>query len=281
MDLDLRKLRYFSAVAELRHFGRAAERLYIAQPVLSRQIRALERELGCPLLVRTTRTVQLTPAGEQLYADAASVLAAAAAATRRAHEAARGVERLVVGFAPGLRVSAAVRAFAQTHPDVEIELLHVNWYEQAEAIRDGRADVGYLRRPFDDDGLRTVRVGSEKKVVCLPRGHPLATRRRLTTADLEGLPILDAQTRRTASAEEKFELIALGRGIALAPLSVARYYSRPDVVHRPLADGVPQELCLAIAEDRREEHLESFLRVAAETLASRGAPGLYNGAAAG
>src|SRR4051794_40094471 len=115
MDLDLRKLRYFMAVAEHEHFGRAAEQLYIAQPVLSRQIRALEQELGCALLERTTRSVQLTPAGKQLYEDAPGVLASAAAATRRVHEVARGVERLVVGFAPALHVSAAVRAFTNAH----------------------------------------------------------------------------------------------------------------------------------------------------------------------
>ena len=74
MDLDLRKLRYFVAVAEHRHFGRAAEQLYIAQPVLSRQIRALERELGCALFVRTTRNVQLTQAGEQLLPHAERIL---------------------------------------------------------------------------------------------------------------------------------------------------------------------------------------------------------------
>ena len=75
MDLDLRKLRYFAAVAEHRHFGQAAEQLYIAQPVLSRQIRALEHELGCALLARTTRSVQLTRAGEQLYEEARGVFA--------------------------------------------------------------------------------------------------------------------------------------------------------------------------------------------------------------
>src|SRR4051794_36162306 len=100
MDLDLRKLRYFVAVAEQGHFGRAAQKLFIAQPVLSRQIRALEDELGCALLVRTTRSVQLTPAGMQLYGDAPGMLSAAAETARRVHEAARGVERLVVGFAP-------------------------------------------------------------------------------------------------------------------------------------------------------------------------------------
>src|ERR1700733_3214068 len=110
MDLDLRKLRYFAAVAEHGHFGRAAGQLYIAQPVLSRQIRALEQELGCALLVRTTRSVQLTPAGEQLYEEARGVFAAVDAAVRRVHEIDRGVARLVVAFAPGLPVSEVVRA---------------------------------------------------------------------------------------------------------------------------------------------------------------------------
>src|ERR1700712_4549767 len=111
MDLDLRKLRYFVAVADHRHFGRAAEQLYIAQPVLSRQIRALEQELGCALLVRTTRNVQLTPAGEQLQEEARGLFASVDSAVRHVHEVARGVERLVVGFAPGLHVSEAMVAF--------------------------------------------------------------------------------------------------------------------------------------------------------------------------
>lgn len=103
MDLDLRKLRYFAAVAEHEHFGRAAAQLYIAQPVLSRQIRALEQELGCDLFERTTRNVRLTAAGEQLQHEAARLLVEAADATRRVHQAARGDTCLLVGFAPGLR----------------------------------------------------------------------------------------------------------------------------------------------------------------------------------
>src|SRR3954470_12083616 len=112
MDLDLRKLRYFAAVAEQGHFGRAAEQLFIAQPVLSRQIRALERELGLALLERTTRSVRLTAAGEQLQDEARAVFATVDAAVRRVHEVDRGVERLVVAFAPGLHVSDAVRAYS-------------------------------------------------------------------------------------------------------------------------------------------------------------------------
>jgi DNA-binding transcriptional LysR family regulator len=267
MDLDLRKLRYFVAVAEHGHFGRAAERLHIAQPVLSRQVRALEKELGCALLERTTRSVRLTEAGEQLHKDAPGVLAAARAATLRVHGAARGAHRLVVGFAPGLSVSAAVQAFTRARPGVEVELLHLNWHEQAEALRDGRADIGYLRQSFDAEGLHIVPIGSDPKVVCLPAAHPLASRRRLTLADLDGEAILDAEARRTATVEEKFELVAAGRGIALVPRSVARYYSRTGLVHRPVTDAVPLDTCLAVAEDRRQPHLHDFLTIAAKALA--------------
>jgi DNA-binding transcriptional LysR family regulator len=266
MDLDLRKLRYFAAVAEHGHFGRAAEQLYIAQPVLSRQIRALEQELGCTLLVRTTRSVQLTPAGEQLHEEARGVFATVNAAVRRVHEIDRGVERLVIAFAPGLHVSEAVRAFTATHPRVEIELLHLNWWEQDAPLRDGRAHVGYLRRPFDDTGLRAVPVGSEPKVACLPAAHPLAPRPALTWADLDGEPILDAQARRTSSVEEKFELIAAGHGIAVVPRSVARSYPRPDLVYRPVTDAVPVETCVVVAADRRERRVLDFAAVAAQTL---------------
>lgn len=266
MDLDLRKLRYFAAVAEHRHFGRAAEQLYIAQPVLSRQIRALEQEFGCALLVRTTRSVQLTPAGEQLHEEARGVFAAVDAAVRRVHEVHRGVERLVVAFAPGLHVSDAVRAFAATHLDVEIELLRLHWWEQDAPLRDGRAHVGYLRRPFDDTGLRAVPIGSEPTVACLPATHPLARRRELTWADLDGEPIFDAYARRRSSVEEKFELIAAGHGIAILPRSVARSYSRPDLVYRPVPDAEPVETCVVVAKAQRERRVLDFVTVAVETL---------------
>ena len=269
MDLDLRKLRYFVAVAEHQHFGRAAEQLFIAQPVLSRQIRALEQQLGCALFVRTTRSVQLTPAGEQLHQDARAVFASVDSAVRRVHEVDRGVERLVVAFTPGLHVSEVVRAFTATHPEVEIELLRLNWWEQDAPLRDGRADVGYLRRPFDDTGLRTIPVGTEQKVACLPVTHPLARRRKLITADLDGETILDAHSRRTSSVEEKFELIAAGQGIAMVPLSIANSYSRPDLVYIPVSDALPVETCIAVAKGRRERRVRDFVNFAAQALSER------------
>ncbi|TDU84145.1 DNA-binding transcriptional LysR family regulator [Kribbella voronezhensis] len=266
MDLDLRKLRYFVAVAEHRHFGRAAEELYIAQPVLSRQIRALESELGCALFVRTTRSVQLTPAGEQLRQEARGVLASVDSAIRRVHEVDRGVERLVVAFAPGLHVSEAVLAFTAKYPDVEIDLVRLNWWEQDPPLRDGRADIGYLRRPFDDSGLRTVPIGSERRIACLPLSHRLVDRQELAMADLAGESIMDTPSRRTSSVEEKFELIASGHGIALVPESVVAAYPRPDLVYLPVIDGVVAETSLVVAEHRRDERLLDFLEIAAEAL---------------
>src|ERR1700722_967104 len=165
MDLDLRKLRYFAAVAEHEHFGRAAEQLYIAQPVLSRQIRSLEQDLGCALLERTTRSVRLTAAGRQLQHEAADLLGEAADAARRVHQAARGSTSLVGGFAPGLSVAAAVRAYEAEQPGIN--------------------------------------------------------KRQLLQADLADQTNLDAQVRRTTTVEEKLELVALGRGLAILPHSVA------------------------------------------------------------
>ncbi len=269
MDLDLRKLRYFAAVAEHRHFGRAAELLYIAQPVLSRQIRSLEQDLGCNLFERTTRSVQLTPAGRLLQEEARRVFSTVDAVVRRVHEVDRGVERLVVAFAPGLHVSEIVRAFALTHPGVEIELLHLPWWEQDAPLRDGRADVGYLRRPFDEAGLRAIRVGSDPKVACLPASHPLARRVSLSLTDLEGESIIDAASRRVSSVEEKFELIVAGHGIAVVPISVATSYSRPDLVYRPLVDAIALDTCLVVMADREDPRVADFMAVAAETLSDK------------
>ncbi|MEU4930500.1 LysR substrate-binding domain-containing protein [Streptomyces yokosukanensis] len=266
MDLDLRKLRYFAAVAEHRHFGRAAEQLYIAQPVLSRQIKSFEQELQCTLLVRTTRSVELTAAGKQLYEEAQGILTAVAAAVRRVHDVDRRVQRLVVAFSPGLHVSDAIRAFMSRHPDVETDVVPARWWEQDAPLRDGRAQVGYLRRPFDEAGLHIIPIGHEPRVACMPAEHPLACRGQLTSADLDGERMLDAPTRRTSSLEEKFELIASGHGIALVPLSVAQSYARPDLARLPVTDAPGIDTCLAVLADRREKLLRDFLEIATATL---------------
>src|SRR3954451_1692214 len=127
VDVDLRKIRYFVAVADNLHFRKAAEELHIAQPALSRSIRALERELGTQLFIRDKRSVVLTPAGRQLLDDARPLLAAAAGTRRRVQRAARGAHHLVVGFRSGIVVTAAVRAFGVLRPDATVEVQRVEW----------------------------------------------------------------------------------------------------------------------------------------------------------
>jgi DNA-binding transcriptional LysR family regulator len=212
--------------------------------------------------------VRLTPAGVQLFGDASTIFSIADGVVRRMHEIDRGEQRLVVAFAPGLKVSDAVKAFSARHPGIEIDLLRLDWWEQDAPLRDGRADVGFLRRPFDDTGLHMVPIGSEAKVACLPAAHPLARRESLTLADLRDEPILDAHSRRTSSVEEKFELIAAGHGVAMVPRSVAQLYSRPELVYRQVSDAIPVETCLAVAADRRETMVRDFLLLTAEVLGS-------------
>src|ERR1700710_2397839 len=161
MDLDLRKLRYFVAVAESLHFGRAADELHIAQPALSRQIRALEHDLGTPLLVRDSHGVALTDAGRQLLTDAGPLLASTHAVRHRVTVAARGSRRLMVGFRAGIAVAPAVQQFATRHPDVLVDVQRIEGDDQAPMLLDGRIDVAYIRLPIDETGLRVTPVYTE------------------------------------------------------------------------------------------------------------------------
>jgi DNA-binding transcriptional LysR family regulator len=214
MDADLRKLRYFVAVAEQKHFGRATETLFVTQPVLSRQIKSLEKSLRCALFERSSRHVNLTLAGQQLLDDAPALLASFDATLRHVRQLGRGVERLAVAFAPGLRVSAAIRAFSADHPDVKIELFQVNWWEQDTPLRDGCADVAYLRRPFDDGGLHVVTVGSEPMVALMPDTIPVRLSGHRTQglrgASRLGVPIcLGGRRRRADSARQHRRIFRL------------------------------------------------------------------------
>src|SRR5246127_3394099 len=168
MDLDLRKLRYFVAVADRLHFGRAADELHIAQPVLSRQIRALEQDLGTPLLIRDSHGVVLTEAGRQLLTDAGPLLASAHAVRRRVTAAARGSQRLMVGYRAGIPVTPAVRQFAERHPDILVDVQRIEWDDQAPMLLDGRIDIGYVRPPIHEARLRVTPLLTESRGGGLP-----------------------------------------------------------------------------------------------------------------
>jgi DNA-binding transcriptional LysR family regulator len=267
VDLDLRKVRYFVAVAELLHFGRAAERLHIAQPVLSRQIKALEKEMGAALFERDSHGVTLTTAGSQLRDDSRQLLAIADATLRRVQRAARGPRRLVVGFRAGVVVTHALRAFGAAHPDVDVVARRVEWDDQEQLILDGSVDLAYVRRPIEERGLTLLPLFDEARVAMLPAAHRLAGKQELLLLDLEGETWLrysdpgpgDPPIR---TVEEKFERVAGGAGITLVPESVAAQYSRTDITYVPVTDAPPDRVFLAWEADRHAPLIAAFAEVA-------------------
>ncbi|HMG63484.1 MAG TPA: LysR substrate-binding domain-containing protein [Streptosporangiaceae bacterium] len=283
-DVDLRKLRYFVAVAEELHFGRAAEALHIAQPVLSRQIKALEDELKAQLFARDKRATELTPAGRQLLADARPLLASADALRRRVARAARGPGSFTVGFMPGLIVTDAVRALLDRHPQLTVNVLRTNWDDQTEVIRDGRADVSYVRLPVDQRGLRVQPLLTEPRVAVLRDDHRLAGKAAVSIADLADEHLLqdpdavpewrdiatELRGRDRADApifhtvEEKLEHVATGHGIVLLPLSTAVFYTRPGVSYSQVSDVAPNQVCLAWDAARRSPLIQDFAAIAAD-----------------
>lgn len=185
--MDLRQLRYFVAVAEERHFRRAADRLHMSQPPLSQQIAALEAELGTVLLQRDRRSVRLTAAGEAFLRRARALLDQAAQAATEARRIGRGeVGRLVVGFMSAAMLSrfpALLDRFRAGNPDVTIELVQLPPQEQIAAVANGRIDVGFLsiapsrpRIDIERVDLDVERVWEEELVAALPAGHRLAGR---------------------------------------------------------------------------------------------------------
>jgi DNA-binding transcriptional LysR family regulator len=294
-DVDLRKLRYFVAVAEQLHFGRAAEALHIAQPVLSRQIRALEDELKAQLFVRDKRATELTPAGRQLLADAGPLLASAEALRRRVARAARSPGSFTIGFMPGLLVTEAVRALAGRYPQLTVNVLRTTWDDQTEVLHDGRADVSYIRLPVDQSGLQVQALLAEPRVAVLPAGHRLAGKNTISIADLADEHLLqdpgavpewrdiatEMRTRRRHSApvfrtvEEKLEHVAAGHGIVLLPLSTAVFYTRPGIAYSHVSDIPPNQVCLAWDATRRSRLIRDFAALAADHLpvASPAEPG--------
>ncbi|OBI98053.1 LysR family transcriptional regulator [Mycobacterium asiaticum] len=288
-DLDMRKLRYFVAVAEELNFGRAAARLHIAQPVLSRQIRSLERELGVKLLNRDTRGTTLTAAGSRLFEDGRFLLTEVQALRQRLSRTEAPAVVVTVGVLPGLLATAAARAFEAVDPARRVVILPVNWSDQAEVIRRGDAQVVYARSPFDLSGLATAPLLDEPRDVVLPADDPLAAQRSVSLADLasrrllqdpasvpEWYAVAGPELRRQAvqssvsGVEQKLEKVAARAGFAVLPRSTANSYRRPDLRVLP-ADGLaPSQVVLAwdgtVADAARDEFITAALACAGQTI---------------
>src|SRR5579862_2383821 len=193
--MELRQLRYFVAVAEELHFRRAAERLHISQPPLSHQIHQLETEMGCLLLARTRRRVELTPAGAAFLRDARAILAELDTAVATARSIATGQSgRLRINFVGSALLSlvpGTVQRFREDRPGVEVELRERATVDQVRAVLDGVVDLGLVRPPIEDHAaLRVQAVLREPSVAAVPAGHPLAGRDSLRLADVAPEPLV-------------------------------------------------------------------------------------------
>ena len=288
-DLDMRKLRYFVAVAEELNFGRAAQRLHIAQPVLSRQIRSFEDELGVRLFARDSRGTELTDAGAQLLEDARFMLSESKALRARLFRAATPTVTVTVGVMPGLLATAAVRAFEASAPARHATVVQVGWADQVEVVRRGQADVVYAREPIDHHGLGTAALLEEPRDALLPSGDPLASRASVRLADLADRRLLQdpgtvpewsaiacpqlrrASAGRTASTvEEKLERVAAQEGFVILPRSTTAFYRRPDVAVVPIEDIGPGRVTLiwdaAAANPARDDFVAAALACRDETI---------------
>lgn len=282
VDIDLRRLRYFVTVAEELSFVRAASLLHMTQPALSRQISALEHDLGTRLLERDRRGTALTPAGRQLLEDAVPLLAASVALQRRARLAGRTAAHFTIGFMPGVQATAIIREFARLAPQLRIDVVHTTITDQLSYLLDGRVDVCFVRLPLADDSLKVHPLFPEPLVAALPAGHPLADAPSLAIQKLQELPLLQSRAelpewrgpvldleappghdrRRPTTVEESLQRVALGLGVFVLPAGIADFYRRDDVRYVPLEDVAPRMVALAQGRHRTMPELAQFARLA-------------------
>lgn len=269
---EIRELRYFCAVADEKNITRAAERLGIAQPPLSRAIRQLERRLGVVLFDRSGPRLTLTQAGVVLRKEAAVVLGALESAVRRTQQ-----RELVVTAKPGVATRLLQRICAEVP---EIRVVVSGFGEQADMVRDGRADVA-IAACVDGHGLEVEPLMAEPRVAALAAGHELAVREVLSTADLIaepaprwsdpkvvdsdywlGNPARPAYGPVVQDSAQLLEVVALGQAVALVPASLAAMNVRPDVTYRPVTDATPYRTLLLWQAGNRSSRIAQFIRAA-------------------
>ncbi len=270
-QLDLRHFRYFIAVAEELHFGRAARRLHMAQPPLSQQIKWLEEELGVRLLERNTHYVRLTEAGAVFLKEARRVAANAERAVRLTRQVGEGTAgRLVVGFVSqfdGGIVSMVKSALEGEYPELELQFTPMDTIELVEAVRTARVRAGICGVPMEEEDFTIERLARAPLVVAMPEGHALGEREAIRLSDLGSVPLVLFP--RTANPwiygmlQERFAaagvvprvvqeslspfsiegFVAAATGLPYSPLF--RSWGRRGVMYRPLKESeLPVEVAL-------------------------------------
>lgn len=233
MIYDLKQLRCFVTVGEELHFGHAANRLNMTQPPLSRQIQMLEYALSVQLFQRTSRSVQLTPAGQSFLAHARRILALAENAASAAQRVSKGEAGLIrLGFTAASSYSFLPRLLAYIKSelkDIEVELSEMVTIQQMEALRESRLDLGLVRPPVDEPGMATTRIASERLLLAVPRSHRFASGPPRSLEDLAGEPFI---TFSPVHGRYFYELIA---GMLCRASVSVRYVQHVSQVHSILA----------------------------------------------
>ncbi|HEY3328704.1 MAG TPA: LysR family transcriptional regulator [Capsulimonadaceae bacterium] len=292
--IELRHMRYFVAVAEELHFGRAAQKLYIAQPPLSQQIRHLEQQIGVELFDRSHRRVRLTEPGRVFLDQARKTLAQAEYSIKSAQASAIGeTGRIEVGFVSSATfddiIPSIIRNFRERHPGVVLALHELTSAEQVQALRDGTIHVGFVRPPVGDDTLTLETVLSEPLVAALPSSHPLARAESVNLADLANDSFVMLPRHMNLSLHDQIlslcqdagfsprvaqeaiqlqtitSLVAAGIGVSLVPASLQNV-RRGGIVYREMP-GIAARIDMAAAYRAEEVSpaLALFLAVTKET----------------
>ncbi|MEO1146786.1 MAG: LysR family transcriptional regulator [Cyanobacteria bacterium J06638_22] len=305
--VELRHLRYFLAVAEELHFGRAAERLHMAQPPLSQQIRQLEAELGFQLFHRTRRQVELTAAGQSFLEDCQAILQRIDRAILRGQQASRGeLGQLSIGFVSSATYNVLPQILRQMRsalPEVTLELRELTTDQQLTALKAGRLDVGFVRPPVEEAGFAELTVWCESLVVALPATHPLAAQTKIELRSLIHEPFIlfprplapglydqiiglcqqaafsPNVVQEAVQMQTTISLVAAEMGVAIVPQSLENL-QRTGVVYRPLAEQIPQVAIALIWPNQgrsptRDRFLEIVqLAIAADTVIPEAMDGL-------
>lgn len=273
MDVDTRLLRYFATVAEEGNITRAAERLFIAQPSLTKQIKQLEAKLGVQLFIRSRAGMTLTGPGQALADRVPNLLDALHAAARETRDAASRAERVlrvgIMGSGANEATPAIIAAFAERRPGWRVELRQGVWSEPTAGLAGGDVDAALLYLPFPgQERWRVAELFTEPRCVLLPSGHRLADRASIAFRDLWDEPFVAAPPEagpwrdwwlatdareghpprigaETRHPDDWLNAIANGYGIALAPTAAARYYPRPGITQRPVTGVTPCTVAVA------------------------------------
>ncbi|MFD4977297.1 LysR family transcriptional regulator [Streptomyces sp. NPDC058424] len=289
MELDLRLLRYFTAVADDLHFGRAARHLHISQPALSVQIRKLEHMCGVELFRRTSRHVELTAAGEAVLVEARKTLAAADRTIAVARSAARGkASRLTVGFVANAAAEltpAILEEFGRRHPHVDVQMRQFAFPDPLAGLGDGDVDVAFVRPPLrSDPAIKSAPLLDEERVLILSERHPLAQYPAVTVEMVLDEPFVarrapdewrdfwlgvehrDGHAVRigaeVSTVDECLEAVLTGRGIAFTQSSSQRYYARPGLAFVPVSGLSGSTVAIAWRQDDSTPLVHEFVSAA-------------------